>query len=172
MAAWTYTASPFEYPGTAQTKLDSVRFLVGDTDSSDPQLMDGEVNGLILQNSSDPTGAVQTGQDLYQAAIAACGALSARYARKATKSTGDLTISYSGISKTYADLAKTLTAQALRHASITPYAGGISLGDMETDTEDDDLNQPQFSVGMDDNPDTAVSITGGASGFSQAVPAG
>jgi hypothetical protein len=170
--AWTYTASPFAYPPTVQTTIDSVRFLVADTNAGDPQLQDGEIAGLLLQNSGDPTGATTNTQDVYQTAIAAATSLMAKYTRLANRTVGDLSIDYASVAKQYQALIAQLSAQAIRHSSPIPYAGGISLGDMEIDQGDDDVNQPNFSIGMDDNPDTAVSITGGNSGFSQAVPAG
>lgn len=174
--AWTYEGSPFTVPYTAQSLVDSVRFLIADVDSSDPQLLDGEIQGLLTINSSDTTsngfpiqGVVY---DPYAAAIGACLNLSARYTRKANRSVGDLSIQSGSIAKNYRDLIPELRRQSLRQNPAMPYVGGISLGDMETDEQNDDINQPNFSIGMDDDPGTAVSIIGGASGFNQAVPSG
>lgn len=150
--AWTYTAVPFT--ASTQGKRDTVRFLVGDTDTTDQQLQDSEVDGLISAEV-----------DVYLAALAACGVLSARYSRRASKSVGNLSIQYSNISKQYAELRASIERQALRHNAPTPYAGGISQSDMEGDQGDDDLVQPNFTVGMDDNPGSAA-----GQGFTQVVP--
>lgn len=176
--SWTYNGAPFADPQTRQSLIDSVRFLVGDTNVNDQQLQDTEITGLLALNSSDPRTQASfpiasVTYSPYQAAIAACLTLSAQYSRAAgSKSTGDLSISKGNIAQAYAALAKQLRAQAIRYDSPVPYAGGISKGDMETDADDDDMVQPEFSIGMDDNPDTSISITGGNAGFSQAVPAG
>lgn len=174
--SWTYNGSPFTVPYTAQSLVDSVRFLVGDTLTADPQLQDGEITGLLTQNSSSPVsvGFPISGvtYDPYAAAVAACTALSATYTRKANRSVGDLSISSGAIAKAYRDMIPGIRRLAMRQNAILPYAGGISLGDMENDEGNDDINQPNFSIGMDDNQDNSPSVSGGATGFNQAVPSG
>jgi hypothetical protein len=168
--AWTYTATPFTRgPGTSQqNQRDSVRFLIGDTDEGDQQLQDSEVDGLLSGTVAQDTPVYAL--DPFQAAIQACVGLSAKYTRRANKSVGDLSIQWQAIAKSYRDLIPAIRRQATRYGSTpTPYSGGLSLGDMEIDQGDDDLNAPDFTVGMDDNPDTAPEInTGGA--FTQVVP--
>lgn len=132
---WTYAGDP------SQDNRSAVRFLVGDTDSADQQIQDEEIDWLLSQN----------GSDVYQAALAACTSLSARYARRANKTVGNLSIQYSNLAKQYDDQYKRIERQAARHTVPTPYAGGISNSDMLTDIDDTDLNQPAFSVGMTDN---------------------
>lgn len=167
--AWTYTASPFILGQNAlqQNQRDTVRFLIGDTDSTDQQLQDSEVDGVLAGTTS--SGAPANALDPFGAAIAACLGLSAKYSRKANKTTGDLSIQSGAIAKAYRDLIPSIRVQARRYAAPIPYSGGQSIGDMEIDTDDDDLNQHQFQVGMDDNPDTSPSINTGG-GFTQVVP--
>jgi hypothetical protein len=176
--SWTYTGQPFPTLGngdspTDQQMRDSVRFLLGDTDPQDQQLQDGEIDGLLnnTQAGSSGTGAVtpQATFDYYQAAIAGCVALAGRYTRRANKSVGDLSIQSAAIADNYRKLRKDLQSQAARHSVPTPYAGAISIADMEIDQSDDDIPPWDFTIGMDDNPDNAPDFNSGG-GFTQVVP--
>lgn len=166
--AWTYTASPFTFgaAATQQNMRDTVRFLIGDTDTTDQQLQDSEVDGVLAGTTS--SGAPPSALDPFGAAVASCLALSAKYTRKANKTTGDLSIQSGSIAKAYRDLIPSIKTQAQRYATPIPYSGGLSKGDMEMDEQDDDVNHSKFRVGMDDNPDHEAWIGGG--GFTQVVP--
>lgn len=176
---------PFLEPATTQSYIDSVRFLVGDTDTTDQQLQDGEIVGLLCQNATEngntfsaPPGSVITfpilnvTYNVYEAAVSGCISLAARYARRSAMSAGDLSISAGSIAKNYRDQVKWIRTLSQRQHTPTPYAGGMLRSEAEDDRTNDDLRPPQFSVGMDDNPDHEPSIEGGGYGFSQAVPSG
>lgn len=167
--AYTYDASPFilGQNATQQNMRDTVRFLVGDTDDNDPQLQDTEVDGLLQGNVA--SGALPMNLDPFAAAVAACIGLAAKYSRRANKTTGDLSIQSGAIAKAYRDMIPAIKGQAQRYATPVPYSGGLSKGDMDMDKMDDDLNGPQFTVGMDDDPNQAPGALNGG-GFSQVVP--
>ncbi len=150
--AFTYDAAPFAGtpPYTGQTLLDSIRFLIGDTLSTDPQLQDAEITGMASIAASDP----------YQTAILCCDALVAHYARQVDKTSGDLDVAASQRVAAYKALKASLLVGGLRQAPITPYAGGQSISDMEVDQDNDDLVQPQFSIGMMDDPGEAGNFDG------------
>lgn len=139
--AWTYT----NQPGTVT--LDAVRLLIGDVLSDDPQLTDEEINHFIASEGSPE-----------RAAVAACRALMALFARKVDKAVGDLKLSYSQRSTMYGELVKQLEARTLR-ASIGIVAGGISAARKTTVEEDGDRVAPAFYEGQFDQPssDDAVS---------------
>jgi hypothetical protein len=176
--SWTYTGQPFaeapegEVP-TAQQNRDTVRFLIGDTMPSDPQLQDGEIDGLIYTTRSSSSGTgTQVGAttvDLYQAAIAAVVALAGIYTRKANKSVGDLSVQSAAIADNYRKLRSDLMSQAARHSVPIPYAGAISVADKEIDASDTDIPAWDFTIGMDDNPYRAPDFNNGG-GFTQVVP--
>lgn len=131
---WSYTGDP------SSSDKDTVRFLIGDTDTSSEQLSDEEIAYLITEHGSAQA-----------AAIAGCEALQAKYARQADQKTGDISISYSQLSKHYQQLATTIRNRLSILA--TPYAGGISYADRETDNTDTDRVDPAFEVGgMDNEP--------------------
>lgn len=129
--AWTYSGDP------SASLRDEVRFLIGDTDTSDQQLSDAEVDYTLTSASDDAS----------LAAVKCAQALAAHYARRADKTVGDLSLSYSQLSKHYLDLVAQLQATAAV-ALAAPYAGGISVSDKETDEDDSDRVQPAFRVGL------------------------
>jgi hypothetical protein len=133
---WTYGGSP------STSTRDAVRFLSGQNSSADDQLVsDGEITYALAQRSSNVYGAAQT----------VCEVLAAKYASKASeKGIGQLSIVYGDRSRAFADKAKALGMQLIRQG-VSPYVGGISEADKETDQNDTDLVQPSFAVGMDAN---------------------
>lgn len=125
---WTYSGDP------SSTDRDAVRFLIGDTDTTDQQLTDEEIAYLLDQ----------AGDNVYAAAIAAAEALLGKYARLVDKNVGDLKLSYSQRQSSYAGLIIVLKKKfGIR--SATPYAGGLSINEKISDSEDTDLTQPTFS---------------------------
>lgn len=134
--SWTYT-------GEIVSTRDQVRFLIGDTIASDPQLTDQEVEYLL-------TTYVTVGK----AAIAACRTLAAKYARYSDKWVGDLKILASQRVKHYLDLAKELETSPVGAATsglCAPSAGGISVAAKQEQEADTDRVAPFFTRGRDDN---------------------
>jgi len=131
--AWTYSGDPSTSP------KDEVRFIIGDTDSSDPQLSDGEIEYLLSEYGSP-----------LAAAIPAIESLIAKYTRYADQRTGDISVSYSKLVDQYRALLSTIKDK-LAAADALPYCGGISISDREIDEEDDDRVPPSFDKGFMDN---------------------
>lgn len=166
---WTYAGTPYPTPwpyvagqAVPQPCIDTVRFLIGDTDSSDPQFQDGEISGLLVQNVGEP----------YQSAIEGCRALATKYARQADKTVGDLHILSSQKSKTYIALIPQLQAQAQRHTVPVPYAGGIKKSDKQKDQDNDDVVPPSFVKGIMDDTGTAFVFSDMTDGFNRITPGG
>lgn len=132
--SWTYSS-------TLATDLDRVRFLVGDTDTDDKQVQDGEINYIVGLLGS-----------VYGAAAAICEALAAKYARKCDKSVGDLSLSMSQKSTAYRAMAASLRSQG--SVLCTPTAGGISISDKESEESDSDRVTPVFARGQFENAGT------------------
>lgn len=130
---WSYSGDP------SSSSVDSVRFLIGDTDSTDEQLQNEEISWLLSENSNS----------VYDASIEAARALSAKYARLAvTKTVGDLKIEYQDRSKRYADLVAILEMQKDSRSVPIPYAGGISVTDKDTKEDQIDRVEPRFVRGQ------------------------
>ena len=110
--------SGVSYSGDPSTSdLDTVRFLIRDTDITDPAFTDAELL-FLLTEWSDP----------YVAAWNAADTLTARYAGLAdvSKSVGDLSLStsYSGRAESYRSVAENLRAMATRRGSVLIYDTG------------------------------------------------
>ncbi len=145
MSVWTYAGDPEANDRAA------VRFLVGDTVEADAIFQDEEIDWLLLQNAN-----------VYFAAALAADAASAKFSSSAkagvkTKTVGALSISYSNTERAaeYRTMATSLrTRGAINSSIIGIYAGGISKSDKKTNEQDTDWNQPNFKLGMHDNPQT------------------
>lgn len=125
--SWSYSGNP------GDSALDGVRFLVGDTNTQDQQLQDGEINFLVA-----------TYTNIYKAAAYAAEAIGSKYARLVDKSVGDLRVSYSQRQAQYQKLRDQLLKQSSSRTSF-PYGGGISKSDKEILRLDPDAVKPDFT---------------------------
>lgn len=127
---------------------DAVRFLVGDTGPCAPAttpvflLQDEEIAYLIARYSSP-----------LAAAAAAADAIGAIFARQVDEFTGDIARKCSQKSKQYGELADRLRNQASDPLTVVPipFAGGISLADMDTREDDTDRYPDIFNIGETDS---------------------
>lgn len=131
---WSYSGDP------SSSDRDAVRFLCGDTDTTNQLLTDEEIDWILTEESN-----------VYLAAAQACGSIASTFASKADKSVGDLRISYESIQKQYADRSAKLQSRGAVRSAM-PYAGGISKNDKETVEEDTDRVVPAFERDIHDNP--------------------
>lgn len=120
------------YNNSLTSNCDKVRFLIQDTDITDANMDDNEINAMITMYGSYKS-----------AAIACCEILAGKYAGEAeTRRVGNLTLSnFIDKSKKYLQIAKTLRAQV--HKMVIPYAGGISVSDKAANL-DADTTIPAF----------------------------
>lgn len=141
--AWTYGANP------ASSTLDAVRLLIGDTDTNDQQLQDGEIQWNLSKYSNN----------VYAAAVASARQVAARYARMMDSDIESVSVKASVLYKNYADLANKIAAEGTSTGNgtnnpIGVYVGGVTISDVEaTDAESDRL-PPAFVDGQFDNPPT------------------
>lgn len=134
---WTYT-DPSASP------RDETRFLVGDTDVDHQQLQDEEVD-YALGRFSQPT----------LAAALLLRTLATHYSRKVSMSVGDVSRSLSDLSKQYSDRAKELDPFGVTIGPsrlALPVFGGISREERRKIHHDTDAIQPNFTIGLNDNP--------------------
>lgn len=118
--------------------LNRIRMKLGDTDPSDPQLQDEEIQLLIDETDSDDAATKR-----------AARVLAARYARSVDKWVGDLKILASQRHRAYLDLYESLSGGA--QIGGVPTAGGVYVADKEAMQGDDSLVKPAFRRGMHDN---------------------
>jgi hypothetical protein len=130
----------WSYTGPSHSDNDEVRFLIGDTDTTDQQITDEEITYLVTREGS-----------VFGAAVEACKSIAAKYARLVDKSVDGLSISFSQLQAHYSALSKTLSSKSSAK-NATPYAGGISVTDRNTDEADSDRVKPVFVRGDFDFP--------------------
>ena len=139
---WTYSGDP------SANARDSIRFLIGDTDTNDQLLSDEEIAWV----NSEASGSATATTAVYDAAMRCCMSIASKLAREADKSIGDLSVSMSQRAKAYRDQAKELKALATREGTVpVPYAGGITISDKEVDEQNSDLFRSWFSAGQFEN---------------------
>lgn len=139
---WTYGGTPGS--STAAERRDSVRYLVGDTDTSDQQTTDEEISFALTQASNN----------VYGAASIVCRAIAAKYARLVSTSFDSVRIQYGERQDHYEKLAVQREREAKRFGGGlgTPVAGGISISEMDAVEDDADRPQPAFRRGQFENP--------------------
>ena len=136
---WTYSGDP------ATNARDSIRFLIGDTDTNDQLINDEEIAWINNQLTGSDTATTA----LYNAAYRGCITIASKFSRLADQSVGDLKVSMSQKAKAYRDQATELLELAGREGSVpTPYAGGITITDKEIDWDNTDLVRPGFFKGQ------------------------
>lgn len=115
--AWSYDPTDLDTT-TASGRLNTVRLLVGDTDTLDQQVQNEEITFALSQN----------GDNVYYSAGWTARTISSQYARKVnTNLDGALKADYSDLMKHYSTLADNLEYQGKTSgASVGILAGGIT----------------------------------------------
>lgn len=130
----------------ANSSLDLVRFLIGDTECPSAFLSDNEINALVTLEGNAG-----------YAAVRAAESIAGQFARKFDIKTGAVSKSQSQAFTHYMDLAKRLKADADAGGLGTGGAGApiftaLTKDDKREDRLDESLVQPNFRIGQDDNP--------------------
>jgi hypothetical protein len=141
--SWSYSPSDLNTT-TASGRLNTVRLLVGDTDSADP----------LAQNEEVLFALSQTGNNVYYAAVWICRTIAAKFSRMVTTTLdGALSANYSDKAKQYNQLAVQIEAQGKKTSgkALGVSAGGISVSAMGVANSDPDRVMPAFGVTQFDN---------------------
>jgi hypothetical protein len=141
--AWSYNPSDLT-PTTDAGRLNIVRLLIGDTNTTDQQLQDPEITFALNQN----------GNNTYSAACWACNALVSKYARLVnTQLDGALKSDYSDLMQHYLLLASSLEYQGKSSgASLGVRAGGITKVSIEAARADTNRIEGSFRRDQFKNP--------------------
>lgn len=130
----------WNYVDPSASAKDAVRFLVGDTDSSDQLLQDEEINWILGFYNNAPMNA----------AVRACEAIMTKFARMADETVGQVRVEYSQKSKAYRDMRLELQRRLATEDAV-PFAGGISKGQKRTEELNQDRVKPSFTRHMMEN---------------------
>lgn len=141
---WSYDNTALG-TSTESERINSVRFLLGDTDSTDEQVQNEEIVFALSQNNND----------IYFTASWLAYSLSSKYSRYVdVELDGQLSEKYSQLSSQYNNLSKVLSSQGKTLGNnLYMYAGGIREAQVETIQEDTSRLKPEFSDGQFKNPD-------------------
>ena len=144
---WTYDGDP------AANARDAIRFLIGDTDTTDQLISDEEiawVNNQVTGSDTATTG-------LYDASYRCCLTIASKFSRMADKAVGDLRVDMSQKAKGYREQASELKELAGRAGLVpTPYLGGMTISDRDIDRGNSDMVQPLFWQGQFDDKGTTT----------------
>lgn len=131
--AFTYEAN------LGVSSRDQVRFLVGDTDSTEFFLHDGEIEWLVSRWLIKGS--------VYYVAAMACEAIAARFAREVTTTSDSQTVGTSELQQKYMELA----ARLMRQHETLLTGGEVSMGGVNAGEQPDPtVTSPAFGTGMHD----------------------
>lgn len=123
---WSYSGDPTGNP------TDSVRFEVGDTDSTRPMVQDEEIAYALSEQGG-----------VLWAAAAICSALAGRVARDVDRTMGRTGVSASQRALAFRAQGKALRIRAASYA--VPVAGGLTKTDRQNRDEDLEAVKPAFT---------------------------
>jgi hypothetical protein len=121
--SWSYDPTDLDTT-TSSGRLNTVRLLLGDTDTNDQQVQNEEVTFALAQ----------TNDSVYFAAAWLARTVAAQYARKVnTQLDGALSADYSDLQKQYINLAEALEYQGKKSGAVLGVvAGGITKSGINT----------------------------------------
>ena len=137
--AWSYSGDP------DSSALDSIRFLIGDTDTNDQLLANEEISWV----NSQVSGSTTSTDSIYTVAYRCMIAIASKFSRLADQAVGDMRVSMAQKSRGAREQAKELLRLAESEGGTpTPYSGGITISDKELDLDNSDLVKPFFQSGQ------------------------
>lgn len=141
--AWTYDPTDLDTT-TASGRLNSVRLLVGDTNTLDQQVQDEEIVFSLAQNNNS----------IYLSASWTSRNIAALYARRvSTELSGALKAEYSSLMSHYLMLADQLGYQGKTSgSSIGVLAGGTTVSGVKAVRENTNRIAPAFRMDQFKNP--------------------
>jgi hypothetical protein len=141
--SWSYDETDLG-TDTASGRLNSVRLLLGDTDTADQQVQNEEVTFALAQSNDN----------IYFAAAWLARTVAAQYARKVNTSLdGALSADYSDLALQYSKLAENLEYQGKKAGAVVGIkAGGISKAAIDNVRANTDRVTPSFRRDRFRNP--------------------
>lgn len=133
--AWSYDEGNLN-TDNALGRLNSVRLLIGDTDTFDQQVQDEEIT----------FGLAQANTNVYTAGAWLCRVLAAKYSRSVdSELSGALKESGSQLKAHYTSLADTLEYQAQKQGGLGVVAGGIIVSTVDAVRSNTNRVRPEFT---------------------------
>ena len=120
--AWSYDPTDLD-TGTSSGRLNSVRLLVGDTDTTDQQVQNEEITFALTE----------TGNNIYAAASWVARTIASQYSRRVnTTLDGALSADYTDLASQYFKLAEDLEYRGKTNGAVLGVAaGGLTISDIQ-----------------------------------------
>jgi hypothetical protein len=141
--AWSYDVADLTTT-TSSVRINTVRLLVGDTDTTDQ----------LVQNEEVAFALAQVNNNVYYAGSWVCKAIAAKFSRMVTTTLdGALSSNYSDRAKQYQQLSIQIEAQGRKTSgkSLGVFGGGISVVAVEAVRENPDRIKPAFTIDQFEN---------------------
>ena len=141
--AWSYNAADLNTT-TASGRLNTVRLLIGDTDTTDQ----------LVQNEEILFALSQVGNNVYYAGSWVCKTIAAKFSRMVdTQLDGALSANYSDRAKQFQQLSVQIEAQGKKTSgkALGVFGGGVSVAQVDATNQDPDRVKPAFSINQFDN---------------------
>jgi hypothetical protein len=141
--AWSYEETDLRTT-TASGRLNTVRLLLGDTDSNDQQVQNEEIAFALAQNNNN----------VYYAGAWCARIVAAKYSRKVTTSIDNaISADYSDLAKQYNKLAESLEYQGKKSGAVVGIkAGGITKSGIDAVRANTNRITPSFRRDRFRNP--------------------
>ncbi len=141
--AWSYEETDLRTT-TASGRLNTVRLLLGDTDSNDQQVQNEEIAFALAQNNNN----------VYYAGAWCARIVAAKYSRKVTTSIDNaISADYSDLAKQYNKLAESLEYQGKKSGAVVGIkAGGITKSGIDAVRANTNRIAPSFRRDRFRNP--------------------
>lgn len=141
--AWSYEETDLRTT-TASGRLNTVRLLLGDTDSNDQQVQNEEIAFALAQNNNN----------VYYAGAWCARIVAAKYSRKVTTSIDNaISADYSDLAKQYNKLAESLEYQGKKSGAVVGVkAGGITKSGIDAVRANTNRITPSFRRDRFRNP--------------------
>lgn len=141
--SWSYDATDLD-KDTASGRLNTVRLLVGDTDTTDQQVQNEEITFALSE----------TNDNVYYAAAWVARTIASQYSRRVnTQLDGALSADYSDLAKQFNSLAEKLEYQGKKAGGVVGVlAGGISKTKVESVRSNTDRIEGSFRRDRFRNP--------------------
>jgi hypothetical protein len=141
--AWSYEETDLRTT-TASGRLNTVRLLLGDTDSNDQQVQNEEIAFALAQNNNN----------VYYAGAWCARIVAAKYSRKVTTSIDNaISADYSDLAKQYNKLAESLEYQGKKSGAVVGIkAGGITKSGVDAIRANTNRITPSFRRDRFRNP--------------------
>lgn len=130
---WTYSGDP------SSSSRDAIRFMIGDTDTTDQLLSNEEINYVLVEQGT-----------LHRSAAECAFAISAKFARLMSRSIGGLSADFSAKHRQYEELGKRLVRED-ELSPVSPFISGFSRSAKEAEELDTDRETTFSRKGIHDN---------------------